>query len=378
MALPWQLVLKRSGAGEPKPAKSARKDTSTPFKRTLPCCLTSPLAVYAKTFSSSSIRDRFSKSAFRPKDYRKTQKLHHRKEGQYMYRKEVCCGQCRGMFVVVTLNHKRTCWSERRGSAVTTLGGKRKRFQLLLWTFELRTLPSAWWRLRRLKKVEWWRMVRMTDRLTTVSTGFISECAFPQVCLKGRIFFSFRSRRSEWSWSCQDWGRDKGSFVSGDRRGMLVTVCSEHNLHMAMSLLVHSRLRHTLLREKIQDFERQLKELQEGRPLGAHCCHFTFLVVEIVMLVQFFIYLFFWQAATQCTVKNWTSSRLLIKKRSVLLVSFVLFLHSCVCVCVRACVCVCVCVCVCACVRVYACVCMYRIWKSIYRRKLGFANLEIS
>ena len=67
MALPWQLVLKRSG--EPKPAKSARKDTSTPFKRTLPCCLTSPLAVYAKTFSSSSIRDRFSKGAFRPKDY---------------------------------------------------------------------------------------------------------------------------------------------------------------------------------------------------------------------------------------------------------------------------------------------------------------------
>ena len=67
MALPWQLVLKRSG--EPKPAKSARKDTSTPFKRTLPCCFTSPLAVYAKTFSSSSIRDRFSKSAFRPKDY---------------------------------------------------------------------------------------------------------------------------------------------------------------------------------------------------------------------------------------------------------------------------------------------------------------------
>ena len=67
MALPWQLVLKRSG--EPKPAKSARKDTSTPFKRTLPCCLTSPLAVYSKTFSSSSIRDRFSKSAFRPKDY---------------------------------------------------------------------------------------------------------------------------------------------------------------------------------------------------------------------------------------------------------------------------------------------------------------------
>ena len=66
MALPWQLVLKRSG--EPKPAKSARKDTSTPFERTLPCCLTSPLAVYAKTFSSSSIRDRFSKSAFRPKD----------------------------------------------------------------------------------------------------------------------------------------------------------------------------------------------------------------------------------------------------------------------------------------------------------------------
>ena len=67
MVLPWQLVLKRSG--EPKPAKSARKDTSTSFKRTLPCCLTSPLAVYAKTFSSSSIRDRFSKSAFWPKDY---------------------------------------------------------------------------------------------------------------------------------------------------------------------------------------------------------------------------------------------------------------------------------------------------------------------
>ena len=68
MVLPWQLVLKRSG--EPKPAKSARKDTSTSFKRTLPCCLTSPLAVYAKTFSSSSIRNRFSKSAFWPKDYR--------------------------------------------------------------------------------------------------------------------------------------------------------------------------------------------------------------------------------------------------------------------------------------------------------------------
>ena len=67
MVLPWQLVLKRSG--EPKPAKSARKDTSTSFKRTLPCCLTSPLAVYAKTFSSSAIRDRFSKSAFWPKDY---------------------------------------------------------------------------------------------------------------------------------------------------------------------------------------------------------------------------------------------------------------------------------------------------------------------
>ena len=31
--------------------------------------LTSPLAVYAKPFSSSSIRDKFSKSAFRPKDY---------------------------------------------------------------------------------------------------------------------------------------------------------------------------------------------------------------------------------------------------------------------------------------------------------------------
>ena len=62
MVLPWQLVLKRSG--EPKPAKSARKDTSKPFKQTLPCCLTSPLAVYAKTFSSSSIRDRFSKAPF--------------------------------------------------------------------------------------------------------------------------------------------------------------------------------------------------------------------------------------------------------------------------------------------------------------------------
>ena len=67
MVIPWQLVLKRSG--EPKPAKSARKDTSTPFERTLPCCLTFPRAVYAKTFSSSSTRDRFSKSAFRPKDY---------------------------------------------------------------------------------------------------------------------------------------------------------------------------------------------------------------------------------------------------------------------------------------------------------------------
>ena len=67
MVLPWQHVLKRSG--KPKPAKSARKDTSTSFKRTLPCYLTSPLAVYAKTYSSSSIRDRFSKSAFWPKDY---------------------------------------------------------------------------------------------------------------------------------------------------------------------------------------------------------------------------------------------------------------------------------------------------------------------
>ena len=66
--LPWQLVLKRSG--EPKPAKSARKDTSTRSNKLCPCCLTSPLAVYAKTFSSSSIRDRFSKSAFRPKDYK--------------------------------------------------------------------------------------------------------------------------------------------------------------------------------------------------------------------------------------------------------------------------------------------------------------------
>ena len=31
--------------------------TSTPFKQTLPCCLTSPLAVYANTFSSSSNRE---------------------------------------------------------------------------------------------------------------------------------------------------------------------------------------------------------------------------------------------------------------------------------------------------------------------------------
>ena len=61
MVLTWQLVLKRSG--EPKPAKSARKDTSTSFKRTLPCYLTSPLAVYAKTFSSSS-RQVFKKRLF--------------------------------------------------------------------------------------------------------------------------------------------------------------------------------------------------------------------------------------------------------------------------------------------------------------------------
>ena len=62
MVLPWQLVLKRSG--EPKPAKSARKDTSNSFKRTLPCCLTSPLAVYAKIFSSSSIFQVFKKPPF--------------------------------------------------------------------------------------------------------------------------------------------------------------------------------------------------------------------------------------------------------------------------------------------------------------------------
>ena len=65
----FTMATRTEEIGEPKPAKSARKDTPTPFERTLPCCLTSPLVVYAKTFSSSSIRDRFSKSAFRPKDY---------------------------------------------------------------------------------------------------------------------------------------------------------------------------------------------------------------------------------------------------------------------------------------------------------------------
>ena len=101
MVLPWQLVLKRSG--EPKPAKSARKDTSTSFKRTLPCCLMSPLAVYAKTFSSSSIRDRFSKSAYWPKDYwtemgfeirsrkwKQKDKFAHEKWGKFMETKQAC------------------------------------------------------------------------------------------------------------------------------------------------------------------------------------------------------------------------------------------------------------------------------------------------
>ena len=68
----FTMATRTEEIGRAKPAKRSRKDTSTPFKRTLPCCLTFPLAVYAKTLSSSSIRDRFLKSAFRPKD----QELH--------------------------------------------------------------------------------------------------------------------------------------------------------------------------------------------------------------------------------------------------------------------------------------------------------------
>ena len=82
--------------------------------------------------------------------------------------------------------------------------------------------------------------------------------------------------------------------MSGDRRGMLVTVWFEYNLHMTLSLLVHSRLRHTLLRGKIQDFERQLKELQEGTLLTMNIvtiiCEYKFCDFLTMMILRALIF----------------------------------------------------------------------------------------